>query len=208
MFLNTLLPSGIGGDAYRLIVMDKQTNLSKKAILQRLVSERASGLYMLMVMTCAMLPFSNVYQVFNLNIMLLIAAIFVISITYFFSIRFLLSEFKFRAIGAMYYSFFVQLTSLMTAFAILYGFLTDIPAQKVIVDYMIIFNLSCIASILPISIGGVGVRELMFVFGASYLPIDSELGVTLSLFYFLIYLLVAISAWGSFFKKEKVNQSE
>jgi glycosyltransferase 2 family protein len=203
MFLNTILPGGIGGDAYRLVVLDEKTHLTKKAIFKRLISERASGLYILLMMTCVMMPFSNLYFVINNSIMLLILIIAIISLGYFISVRYLLTENKKRAIGAMKYSFFVQLTSVISAYFILMSFAHSSPSGIIVFDYLVIFNFSCIASILPISIGGVGIREMMFVMAAKFIPIDSELGVTMSLFYFLIYLMVAITAWIHFVRKKQ-----
>jgi hypothetical protein len=54
------------------------------------------------------------------------------------------------------------------------------------VTYGAVFLLSSIAIVIPISIGGVGLRESVFVLAASYLTIDANAGVVSSVMFFLI----------------------
>jgi hypothetical protein len=60
-------------------------------------------------------------------------------------------------------------------------------------DYLLVFLVSSIVAVLPISIGGMGVRELTFLYGSQYLGINSELAVSISLMFYLITALVSFT---------------
>ena len=67
-----------------------------------------------------------------------------------------------------------------------------IPLQER--GYIFIFLLSSIAAVLPLTIGPLGIRELVFVEGARWFALNGELSVAISLLFFLITLIG--SAWG------------
>jgi len=60
---------------------------------------------------------------------------------------------------------------------------------------LIVFMVSSIASALPISIGGIGIRELVFYYLSGYLQISTEKGVSIALVFFLISFLVSMSGF-------------
>jgi len=58
-----------------------------------------------------------------------------------------------------------------------------------IMSYMFIFLISSIVAVLPITIGGVGSREVTFMIGAQLLNLDINLSIALS---FLFYIITAV----------------
>ncbi|MDT8394238.1 MAG: lysylphosphatidylglycerol synthase domain-containing protein [Bacteroidales bacterium] len=60
-----------------------------------------------------------------------------------------------------------------------------------LMDYLLVFLVSSIVAVLPISIGGMGVRELTFLYGAQFLGINSALAVSISLVFYLITAVVS-----------------
>ena len=58
-------------------------------------------------------------------------------------------------------------------------------------NYLFLFFLSAVMSSIPITLGGIGIRELTFITGAEYLGIDLHTAVALSL---LFYAASAITA--------------
>ena len=58
-------------------------------------------------------------------------------------------------------------------------------------NYLFLFFLSAIAGSVPITLGGVGAREVVFMWGALYLGVDENSAVALSL---LFYVASAITA--------------
>jgi len=59
--------------------------------------------------------------------------------------------------------------------------------------YLLAFLVSALAAVVPINIGGAGARELVFQKSAGFFHIDASLGIYLSISFFLISLLVALS---------------
>jgi len=59
--------------------------------------------------------------------------------------------------------------------------------------YMLVFLVSSIVAIIPITIGGVGARELTFLYGAQYLAINPDIAVSLSLIFYLITAIVSFT---------------
>jgi uncharacterized membrane protein YbhN (UPF0104 family) len=58
-------------------------------------------------------------------------------------------------------------------------------------NYLFLFFLSAIMGAIPITLGGIGAREITFLFGANYLGIDETYAVSLSI---LFYAASAITA--------------
>jgi uncharacterized membrane protein YbhN (UPF0104 family) len=58
---------------------------------------------------------------------------------------------------------------------------------------MILFLLSSVVAVLPFTIGGIGARELVFIFGADYLLIDKNTAVAFSILFFIITAVSSLS---------------
>jgi len=55
-----------------------------------------------------------------------------------------------------------------------------------IIDYLAIFLISTIATIIPITIGGAGAREITFLYLLGSIGLETSVGVALSLMFFAI----------------------
>ncbi|MEM9327358.1 MAG: lysylphosphatidylglycerol synthase domain-containing protein, partial [Bacteroidota bacterium] len=78
-----------------------------------------------------------------------------------------------------------------------YFILAALGVSEQFLSYLVLFLVSSVVAILPFTIGGVGARELTFIFSYQYLGIDKNLAVAFSLTFFLINLFV--SAFGFLF---------
>ena len=68
-------------------------------------------------------------------------------------------------------------------------------------EYLALFLVSSIITIVPVTVGGIGMRELVFIYAATVFPINEEKAVTLG---FVFFLITAISSLiGAFLKVEK-----
>jgi uncharacterized membrane protein YbhN (UPF0104 family) len=207
MFYNAILPGGISGDGYKIYIMEKLSNVSKISSLRLILANRASGLLLLVILTLLLTVFTD--EIINTKYSI-IAILFFASITivsYSLLAKFVLKEAIDIQIKAGVYSFFVQAFSLGSAYLLLVGMNENLDNQQ-LVKYLILFMASCVAAILPISIGGAGIREVTFMYGASFLGLSQEMGVAFSIVYFSLNLL--LSFVGIFFttnlrKLHKVN---
>ena len=73
-----------------------------------------------------------------------------------------------------------------------YLLLNGMEESHKIWGYLLLFTLSSVVSVLPISLGGIGLRELTFYYGAEWLLINTETAVALSLLFFSTNALVSL----------------
>lgn len=184
---NTILPGGIGGDAYKIFFLAKHSALSKKTIFRVLLSERANGLYLLLLLGIASLYCSHL-----LSGIWLFGAAIIISAGYVVCAHFLLLESTHTILGASLYSFLIQSLYCLAAFVILKTLGISLEDPSLFFRYLSLFLLSNILAVIPISINGIGVRELTFLYGSSYLSLNQELGIALGVIYFTAYFLMAL----------------
>ncbi len=199
MYYNLLLPGGISGDAYKIRVLMERFGNSFKRLLTLTLMDRISGLIALIqIGFClfAVLKFSGYWYV---ALILLV-------------ISFVASWYLFRRIIGRkvqvwilttLFSWAVQGAQCLSVLALCFAFGLFLHAP----DYILLFLVSSVVAMIPITIGGAGAREITFLFGAQYLQIQEEKAVA---FAFLIYLIsTGISLCGIVFSfsKKKADHS-
>ena len=200
MFYNLFLPGGIGGDAYKGYLIKKQFEVETKKVVAVLVLDRLSGLLLLFIYACILgillnNPWLNTYNVPIGLLGVLSVVVFWLMNKRFFN--FVLSVF-WRSAGL---SAFVQLTQLICAFFILQA----LAIQANEIAYLFIFLISSIVSVLPLTLGGIGSREVTFFYGATLLALDANTSISISMVFFLITALVSLFGIVYHFKKVKLE---
>ncbi|QCT94026.1 flippase-like domain-containing protein [Caminibacter mediatlanticus TB-2] len=189
MFYNTLLPGGIGGDAYKSYKFQKAYNQTYTKIIKALLIDRISGLFAIFVLIGCLISLSSFKYLFLIVLILSPIILYFIQKNFF-------KEFSFYP---FIYSLIIQ---------ILQGFsfvliLLSLGISTHLIDFLILFYISSIISVIPISIGGVGLRELTFLYGLSLLNLDPTIGVVGAFLFFIISLIS--SAFGIIFIKGVEN---
>ena len=203
MLYNNILPGGIGGDAYKVYLVSKLANFPKLKSLRLLLSDRASGLFVLLLLAAAAAYFTNLSEIISyFNVLLLLAVIALVP-CYLISIHSILKEQPKTALQASIYSFFIQILNVAIIVAIAASFDFDIFTPQ-ISNYILLFLVASVISIIPISIGGVGLRELTFLYGANLLSSDSELGIAIAMVFFVINIICSLNGLIFWNKLEKV----
>jgi glycosyltransferase 2 family protein len=197
MFFNTILPGGIGGDGYKILLMSKLEQLPKLTSLRLALSNRASGLFLLLLFTFILAFASHYIQQLPYSHLLLWIGIIGLIPSYFISIKVLLKETVKAALFAAKYSFIIQGCCLISAAILFSAMGLDFTNQQAVINYLLLFMISSVASILPVSIGGAGLREMTFLYGTVQMGLDKELGIAFSLIYFAINTV--LSLFGLFF---------
>jgi uncharacterized membrane protein YbhN (UPF0104 family) len=64
-------------------------------------------------------------------------------------------------------------------------------------EYIFLFLVSSVVAVLPLTMGGLGARELVFLEGSTYFGLIKENSVVISILFYLITLFT--SAWGLFY---------
>jgi glycosyltransferase 2 family protein len=186
MFYNMFLPGGIGGDGYKIYLLNKRFQVKTARIFWAILFDRVSGLVALFGLSVIFVYFTGKTIPFKDLIWILLPLSLV---AFFISMRFIYREFQKIYTSTMLMSFSVQISQVITALAILYAI--GIPDS--IFEYLFVFLISSIVAALPVSIGGVGSREVTFLFGAEYLHLDINASVALSLMFYFITLIVSLS---------------
>ena len=183
MFYNLFLPGGISGDGYKIYILAKRYNSSYKRLFHATLLDRISGLSALLFLAGLLFTVSSYARLSEPMLYLVwIGIVLSIPANYWMTKRFFhdfLSIFTTTTLLA----FIVQLLQLFSAALIVWA-LPQTGASMV--DYLTLFLISSVVAVLPISIGGVGVRELTFLYGFGLIGQDTTTAVTFSLLFFLI----------------------
>lgn len=196
MFYNLFLPGGIGGDAYKGYLIKKKFEADTKKVISVLVLDRLSGLLLLFIYACILAVVLNNTWLNKFEIP--IGALGILSILVFWYLNkrffnFVLPVFwKSFALSAL-----VQLSQLICIFFVLQA----LSIQTNEIAYLFIFLISSIVSVLPLTIGGIGSREVTFFYGATLLALDENTSISISMVFFLITALVSLFGIAYHFKK-------
>lgn len=201
MFYNLFLPGGIGGDAYKGYVIKQEFEVKTKRIIAVLVLDRLSGLLLLFIYSCILLLFMNLDALAAYSY-LIIALIFISILTF----R-ILNVKLFNYVLAVFwksliYSAIVQAAQL----ACLLFILKSLQIEIHLIPYMFIFLISSIVAVLPLTIGGIGSREVVFFYGALWLGLDQNTSVSISMVFFLITAFVSLFGIIYHFKKPELTR--
>ncbi len=227
MFYNMFLPGGVGGDGYKIFLLNKYYKTSVKRLIGTIFADRLSGLVVIIIYMCALVyfidydlgksgvpegglklvhdilvwinPFLNYFVVF----------IPIIAVGYYIYLRLFSSHLTPATWKVFTLSLTIQALQMFSAILILKSMGTELSGMED--DYLFLFFLSSIMSAIPISLGGLGLREVTFMFGSQYLGLNEDHAVALSLIFYLISLF--ISLFGGYyaykpsviFEKEDLN---
>jgi glycosyltransferase 2 family protein len=190
MFYNLFLPGSISGDAYKVILLTKKYSIPYKKTTAAVVLDRFSGLLGLGLILA-------VYSVFvlreNLYILLLIAGALAAVLVLYLVIRYWLKDFLPSFWPTLIWGVGVQAMQVVCAYLIMMA----LGTQNHMTEYIFLFLVSSVVAVLPLTIGGLGAREIVFLEGSSYFGLVQEHSVVISILFYLITLLT--SAWGLFY---------
>ena len=187
MYYNLFLPGGIGGDGYKIYLLNRRYQVKLKRIFWAVMVDRVSGvvaLFCIAVVLFCFIPEMGNYASYTWILLPLGILVSFLAIRHFF--RYLLPVFW----KTYFLSLLVQMLQVLGALLILLA----LKGSGNTASYLFVFLISSMVAVLPITIGGIGSREFTFMLGAQWLGLDPALSVALSL---LFYLLNAfMSFWG------------
>ena len=196
MFYNLFLPGGIGGDGYKAYILKKHYEKKIAPILKALLFDRISGLIALLFLAATLFLFSD-YAVVPLNFLAAFVAVTIYPLFYAISKKKELFMRYFKETNTL--GFLVQFVQLLSALALILALKQNLP----IIEFLVLFLISSVVSVLPVTIGGVGVRELTFLYGLQFIGLSPDSGVAFSFLFFSVTLLA--SALGVLFLHNAKN---
>lgn len=194
MFYNLFLPGGISGDGYKIYLLNRHFHSGFKPLTAATLLDRISGLGALLALAGILFLFSHFISLYRFLLPLdIIALVCVLPALY------LLNRLMFKPFLELFrittlYAFGVQVLQLLSALCIVYA----IGMENHLIDYLTLFLISSLIAVLPLSIGGIGLRELTFLYGFALIGGDTASAVSFSALFFIITALS--SAIGAFLK--------
>lgn len=198
LLYNFFLPGGIGGDGYKIYFLKKEHHAKGRKLLSAIFFDRLSGLWALAIIICALVVFMPRLAIPNY---LTITAAIIGTGSYFFFLHTFFKDFAKRFVQTHIKAIGVQGFQVISAILILYS----LNFQDKFSPYLLIFLVSSLVSIIPSIGGGVGLRELVMIYGANYLQIDQHTAVLVSLFFYIISLTVASSGIYYIFRPQRLG---
>jgi glycosyltransferase 2 family protein len=204
MFYNLFLPGAISGDAYKVVLLNRRYKSSYKKTSAAVLLDRFSGVLALGVILC----FYGVIVLHNYkyDVLLIFAAILAFA-GFYFVIRFLFKDFLQSFFPTFLWALGVQLSQVVCVYFIMLSLHIDLVQH----EWIFIFLMAAVISILPLSLGGgLGTREFVFVEGARFFHLNPQTGVIISLLFYLITVIGSL--WGLYYNfhdplKERVNKA-
>ncbi len=185
MFYNLFFPGGIGGDSYKAYWLNRHYSIELKSVISSLIFNRVNGLIALCVLIVLSVQIISFQQP---NVIWLLTGIPLAYIAYIAVIRRFFEDYSQSIIITSIISLMLQVMQLMTIHLILIG-LGIVDGFE---DYWFIYLISGIAFIIPVTVGGVGSREVVFFYGSQLLQIDLSVAITLSLILYCMRALVSL----------------
>lgn len=185
MFYNFFIPGGIGGDAYKVFILNKQFNWKVKDLTKSVFYDRLSGL---LAIFCLLL-FIGAY-IISPGINMFLVGI-VVSIIFFFVTKILLKRY-FKSIEAIYtksfiYSLVIQLLQIATIICIIIAFKLDVVS---FLNYCFTFLVSSVSSV--VSFAGFGAREYVFLKASAFLSIKQTISASIGLSFNIITAIISL----------------
>jgi uncharacterized membrane protein YbhN (UPF0104 family) len=198
MFYNLFLPGGIGGDGYKVYLLNKLYRTPIRQLFAAVFLDRVNGLGVLIFLMFGLLILVEGSFPFDVRVWGTMGLLLV-PLAFYACLRFFFKQFMASMAITVFYSFLVQILQLVCSYFILLGLGITSPMM----EYLFVFLLSSIVAVLPLTIGGVGARELVFIFSHEYLGIDKNSAVAFSLLFFVITAVTSLTGIFLKFKSEK-----
>lgn len=199
MFYNLFLPGGIGGDGYKIFLINKKQQIAIKPLLSAAFLDRLSGLFALVFIGAAfyiLQPFEGLPKVF---LYLAFAGIFLGIPGFYLLFNYVFKAFSEVFTSTLLFSFMVQGIQVIAAICLM----LSLEINENWIPIICLFLISSAVSVLPISVGGAGARELVFYGGAAFVGMGQPLAVAFSLLFFFITALASLKGFFFTFNLEK-----
>lgn len=200
MYYNLLLPGGISGDGYKIKLLMDRFGATFRRMFAVSLFDRVSGVVALgqlcLVLAIGIPALRPFWWVALAGILISIPV----------------SKLVCRRFGgeldkvwrvAMLLSLAVQIAQLVATL----GIVLALGEAARWLEYSLLFLVSSVVAMLPLTIGGTGARELTFLWGASFLSVDPENAVAIAFLFYLISTSVALPGMALSFNP-KMTESE
>ena len=201
MFYNLFLPGGIGGDGYKIFLLRKKFQIKGRRLFQAIFFDRLSGLWALGLIISMLVIFIPYLGIPN---WVPVIVVLIGSLIYYFVMRRYFGEYSNNFFLTHGKALLVQSMQVVSVIILLYALNYDGKFSP----YLLMFLLSSLVAIFPFTVGGLGARELVFVYGAQYFGMDQHLAVIISLLFYCISAILSFSGIYFVFNPSKLGEKK
>ncbi len=195
MFYNFFIPGGIGGDAYKVYLLNKRFGWKLKTVTQNVLIDRLIGLVAIFFIASILAGYLFFEEIWFLVLGILGAAlVYVISKLI---LKIFIKELDGIYIRSFLFSVGIQLLQILCIYCILLA----IGIESNALSYFLVFLISSVLSV--VSFSGFGAREFVFLQAAIYLGTDSAMATSIGLTFNIITAIVSLL--GVFFLIRKIE---
>lgn len=202
MFYNIFLPGGVGGDAYKVILLNKRYQYSVKLLSAAVLLDRISGVVGIGILSAVY--YYIVFKGGNYSLWLLISGVPAMIIYYF-----IVKKFFPSFMPSFWSTFWLGVTVQALQVICVYCIMAALHLQLHQTEYILIFLISSLVAVLPFTIGGLGAREIVFIWGSKQFLLNQSESIAISLLFYLITVLISlIGMYGVYHDPLKKKDSE
>ena len=172
IFYNFFIPGGFGGDAYKFYLMKKNYEWDFKKLFKLLVFDRLIGLGALVCILFFMIQ----KFILELNLIYMIISLLLTLALGYYIVKYVFNNqhIYFKSLGISVINQFLQ-------FFTIFFVILSLGIENNFVEIIIVFICSSILSVF--SIGGIGIREYIFLISASFINVSPELSASVGLLF-------------------------
>ena len=195
MFYNFFIPGGIGGDAYKVYLLNKRFGWKLKTITQNVLIDRLIGL--VAIFFIASILAGHLFFEETLFIILGIIGAILVYIVSKLILKIFIKELDSIYMRSFLFSTGIQILQVLSIYCILLAIGIESNAWS----YFLVFLISSVLSV--VSFSGFGAREFVFLQAAIYLGTDSAMATSIGLTFNIITAIVSLL--GVFFLIQKIE---
>jgi glycosyltransferase 2 family protein len=198
MFYNLFLPGGIGGDGYKIFLLRKKMEIKGRRLFQAIFFDRLSGLWALGLIVSSLVIFIPKLGIPNWIPIVVVAFV---SVIYYLVMRKFFRDYSHHFVITHIKALLVQSMQVIAVIFLLY----TLNFEGKFSPYLFMFLVSSLVAIFPFTVGGLGAREVVFVYGAEMFGIDQHIAVLISLMFYCISALLSFSGIYFVFNPQKLG---
>ncbi|MGB0521624.1 MAG: lysylphosphatidylglycerol synthase transmembrane domain-containing protein [Flammeovirgaceae bacterium] len=188
MFYNLFLPGGIGGDGYKVIILKQVYPGKTRNLVSATLLDRISGLAALVFLGLGLGYFTPLMTVHVAIPPLTIIALIILYPAFFIFNSSLFKSLLKVFVPTSVLSVGVQGTQVIAGIFLLMA----LGVETNWLAYLALLLVANAASVLPLTVGGFGLREFVFIHAYPLLDLDKNYAITFSMLFFILTALSSL----------------
>ena len=199
LFYNLFLPGGIGGDGYKIWLLNKTYKKPAKQVFWAIFFDRLSGLWAIGLIIVALVAFIPQIEISRL----LIYAVFIVGTGIYYAVaHYFFKEYTRHFWSAHAKAVAVQSLQVLTILCILLA----LNFNGKYSPYLFTFLVSSLSAIFPFTVGGLGAREFVFTHFSGFFHMNASLAVVVSLLFYLTSAIISLGGLYYVFRSDKLQE--